>query len=171
MKRFCFFLQREGYQKSRRINIFTTNYDLFFEKAADELTGKVEFYFNDGSSGNITKKLSMKNYHKKILHTGIFDNFDREIPIINLFKIHGSVSWNYNDDRDEILITYSQNEKEVSEDIFKNLEITSLNSDIGEKYDSKMAGIRNKLRKNFVIIFPEKINLKKLYTKNFIINI
>ena len=86
-------LQRESYQKEKRINIFTTNYDLFFEKVADSLVGKYEFYFNDGSSGNITKKLSMKNYHKKIYHTGIFDNFDREIPIINLFKLHGSVSW------------------------------------------------------------------------------
>ena len=80
-------LQRESYQKEKRINIFTTNYDLFFEKVADSLVGKYEFYFNDGSSGNITKKLSMKNYHKKIYHTGIFDNFDREIPIINLSKL------------------------------------------------------------------------------------
>ena len=81
-------LQRETYQKEKRINIFTTNYDLFFEKVADSLVGRYEFYFNDGSSGNITKKLSMKNYHKKIYHTGIFDNFDREIPIINLFKLY-----------------------------------------------------------------------------------
>lgn len=92
-------LQRESYQKEKRINIFTTNYDLFFEKVADSLVGKYEFYFNDGSSGNITKKLSMKNYHKKIYHTGIFDNFDREIPIINLFKLHGSVSWKYVNDK------------------------------------------------------------------------
>lgn len=89
------FLQRENYQKERRVNIFTTNYDLFFEKAADELTGKYDFFFNDGSSGNITRKLSMRNFHKKVVHTGAFDNFDREIPIINLFKVHGSVSWNY----------------------------------------------------------------------------
>lgn len=77
---------------------------------ADCLVGKYEFYFNDGSSGNITKKLSMKNYHKKIYHTGIFDNFDREIPIINLFKLHGSVSWKYINDKNnkprEIKVEY-----------------------------------------------------------------
>ena len=103
-------LQRETYQKEKRINIFTTNYDLFFEKVADSLVGRYEFYFNDGSSGNITKKLSMKNYHKKIYHTGIFDNFDREIPIINLFKLHGSVSWKYVNDKNnkpyEIKVEY-----------------------------------------------------------------
>ena len=33
-------LQRETYQKEKRINIFTTNYDLFFEKVADCLVGK-----------------------------------------------------------------------------------------------------------------------------------
>lgn len=167
LEKILFFLQREGYQKPRRINIFTTNYDLFFEKAADELTGKVEFYFNDGSSGNITKKLSMKNYHKKILHTGIFDNFDREIPIINLFKIHGSISWNYNDNRDEIFMTYSKKEKYVSESMFKNLEIISLNSDIKEKYDSEIAGIRYELRKNLAIIFPEKNKFEETLYQEF----
>ncbi|MFA1733691.1 SIR2 family protein [Fusobacterium animalis] len=159
-------LQRENYQKEKRINIFTTNYDLFFEKAADSLVGKYEFYFNDGSSGNITKKLSMKNYHKKIYHTGIFDNFDREIPIINLFKLHGSVSWKYikdkNDKPHEIKIEYFENKNEkylqnLIEEV-SNEEIEKIKKEIesNENLKKDIKDTKNELLKNFALIFPEK---------------
>ena len=159
-------LQRESYQKEKRINIFTTNYDLFFEKVADSLVGKYEFYFNDGSSGNITKKLSMKNYHKKIYHTGIFDNFDREIPIINLFKLHGSVSWKYikdkNDKPHEIKIEYFENKNEkylenLIEEV-SNEEIEKVKKEIesNENLKKGIKDIKNELLKNFALIFPEK---------------
>ena len=159
-------LQRESYQKEKRINIFTTNYDLFFEKVADSLVGKYEFYFNDGSSGNITKKLSMKNYHKKIYHTGIFDNFDREIPIINLFKLHGSVSWKYikdkNDKPHEIKIEYFENKnKKYLENLIEeisNEEIEKVKKEIesNENLKKGIKDIKNELLKNFALIFPEK---------------
>lgn len=159
-------LQRENYQKEKRINIFTTNYDLFFEKVADSLVGKYEFYFNDGSSGNITKKLSMKNYHKKIYHTGIFDNFDREIPIINLFKLHGSVSWKYikdkNDKPHEIKIEYFENKNEkylqnLIEEV-SNEEIEKIKKEIesNENLKKDIKDTKNELLKNFALIFPEK---------------
>ena len=149
-------LQRENYQKEKRINIFTTNYDLFFEKVADSLVGKYEFYFNDGSSGNITKKLSMKNYHKKIYHTGIFDNFDREIPIINLFKLHGSVSWKYvnykNDKPYEIKIEYYEDkDTKYIENLIE--EISNEEIDIAKE---NIKNTKKELFKEFVLIFPEK---------------
>ena len=159
-------LQRENYQKEKRINIFTTNYDLFFEKVADSLVGKYEFYFNDGSSGNITKKLSMKNYHKKIYHTGIFDNFDREIPIINLFKLHGSVSWKYvnykNDKPYEIKIEYYEDkDTKYIENLIEEIsnEEIDIAKEIIENNESLKENIKNtkkELFKEFVLIFPEK---------------
>lgn len=150
------FLQRENYQKEKRINIFTTNYDLFFEKAADTLTGKYEFFFNDGSSGNITKKLSMKNFHKKIYHTGVFDNFNREIPIINLFKIHGSVSWKYLKDDSKVKEIEVSYQNVYKEDI---KEIKEISKEIVKELKDKTEGIvgnRENLRKEFVLVFPEK---------------
>ena len=156
-------LQRESYQKEKRINIFTINYDLFFEKVADSLVGKYEFYFNNGSSGNITKKLSMKNYHKKIYHTGIFDNFDREIPIINLFKLHGSVSWKYVNDKNnkayEIKVEYFETEgnypenliKEVSNEEIENAKETIKNN---EDLKNKIKEVKNELFEKFALIFP-----------------
>ena len=159
-------LQRESYQKEKRINIFTTNYDLFFEKVADSLVGKYEFYFNDGSSGNITKKLSMKNYHKKIYHTGIFDNFDREIPIINLFKLHGSVSWKYINDKNnkphEIKIEYFEDKNEnylenlIEEVSNEEIERAKKKLENNENLKQDIKDIKNELLKNFALIFPEK---------------
>lgn len=159
------FMYRENYQKEKRINIFTTNYDLFFEKAADCLTGKYEFYFNDGSAGNINRKLSMKNYHKKIYHTGNFDSFNREIPIINLFKIHGSVSWQYDNEENPIVINvlYKENDNDfpvtLSPDKITN-EVVDKILTTKEKTDIPN-NIRTQLRNKFVLIFPEKDKFEK----------
>lgn len=170
-------LQRETYQKEKRINIFTTNYDLFFEKVADSLVGRYEFYFNDGSSGNITKKLSMKNYHKKIYHTGIFDNFDREIPIINLFKLHGSVSWKYVNDKNnkpyEIKVEYfeDRNPEDIENLIeeVSNEEIKKVKEKIekDKNLEENIKGIRNKLLKKFALIFPEKNKFENTLYQEF----
>ena len=169
-------LQRESYQKEKRINIFTTNYDLFFEKVADSLVGKYEFYFNDGSSGNITKKLSMKNYHKKIYHTGIFDTFDREIPIITLFKLHGSVSWKYVNDKNnkayEIKVEYLETEgnypenliKEVSNEEIENAKETIKNN---EDLKNKIKEVKNELFEKFALIFPEKNKFENTLYQEF----
>ena len=170
-------LQRESYQKEKRINIFTTNYDLFFEKVADSLVGKYEFYFNDGSSGNITKKLSMKNYHKKIYHTGIFDNFDREIPIINLFKLHGSVSWKYVNDKNnkpyEIKVEYFEDKNpEDIENLIEgvsNEEIKKAKEKIekDKNLEENIKSIRNKLLKKFALIFPKKNKFENTLYQEF----
>ncbi|WP_291256593.1 SIR2 family protein [Fusobacterium sp.] len=161
------FMYRENYQKEKRINIFTTNYDLFFEKAIDNLIGKYEFYFNDGSAGNITRRLSMKNYHKKVYHTGNFDNFNREIPIINLFKVHGSVSWKYEyNEKQKIVginVDYQDKENKLTEDILlKNLNKEEIKKILQDPENiSRLENIRKNLREKFVLIFPEKDKFEK----------
>lgn len=148
------FIARESCQKPKRVNIFTTNYDLFFEKAADEIRENNQFFFNDGSDGNIEKKLSMRNYHKKIISTGIFGDFEREIPVINLFKMHGSVSWQ------EIDGTISINYKNESE--FPNTEaIKEIDNSIVKNDRPELEGIREAIREKFTLIFPEKDKFKK----------
>lgn len=88
------FLNREGNERPKRANIFTTNYDLLFEWAFDSIFEEMPlFFFNDGSRGLINKKISMENYYFNVTHSGFNDQYRREIPTINLFKMHGSVSW------------------------------------------------------------------------------
>ncbi|MGL5718358.1 MAG: SIR2 family protein [Paraclostridium sp.] len=160
------FLQRENYQKEKRVNIFTTNYDLFFEKSADTLTGKYEFFFNDGSSGNITKKLSMKNFHKKIYHTGVFDNFNREIPIVNLFKVHGSVSWKYLKSNNKILeieVNYQNRDMEIIKEEINEISKSTINT----LENKNVAGNREHLRKEFVLVFPEKDKFEETLYKEY----
>lgn len=88
------FLNNEGFDRPKRVNIFTSNYDTLFEMIFDELSRENRLtYFNDGSRGFFKKYISTENYHLKISHSGMSDSFQREIPTINLLKIHGSVTW------------------------------------------------------------------------------
>lgn len=169
------FMYRENYQKEKRINIFTTNYDLFFERAVDNLIGKHEFYFNDGSAGNITRRLSMRNYHKKVYHTGNFDNFNREIPIINLFKVHGSVSWKYeyNEDKKIIGINVDYQDKgiECSEKfLIENISNVKIKNKINELKSEDMRELKNLgrlIKEKFYLIFPEKDKFEKTFFEEY----
>lgn len=87
-------LNTEGNESPKRINIFTTNYDIFFEKSFDNFNKKNNIcYFNDGSGGFINRYVNISNFHLNVTHSGINDFYKREIPTINLFKMHGSSSW------------------------------------------------------------------------------
>lgn len=88
------FLDREGYDKPKRANIFTTNYDSLFELAFDEVSQDQRMiYFNDGSRGFLNRYISTENFNLNISHSAMSDNFQRSIPTINLLKIHGSITW------------------------------------------------------------------------------
>lgn len=94
IKSFNNYLQCESNETPKRINVFTTNYDLLFERAFDDfLLNNPLIYFNDGSRGVFTKYVSNKNFYLNVTHSGYNDNYRREVPTINLFKLHGSLSW------------------------------------------------------------------------------
>lgn len=99
------FLNRRSANQIKRANIFTTNYDLFFEKAADKLQEKNKFNLNDGSLGLIERYLNISNFHISCWHQGTHDQYRYELPTINLIKLHGSVSWIKENDN-TIKITY-----------------------------------------------------------------
>ncbi|HEJ0180622.1 TPA: SIR2 family protein [Citrobacter koseri] len=87
-------INRKGANQIRRANIFTTNYDLFFENASDILLrNSTNFIFNDGARGLKKRHLQISNFHTSTWHQGTNDLYKFEIPTINLIKMHGSVSW------------------------------------------------------------------------------
>lgn len=87
-------LEHESNEKPKRANIFTTNYDLLFETTFDTISRENPLcYFNDGSRGFIRRTLDTDNFYLNVSHSGYHDNFRREVPTLNLFKMHGSVSW------------------------------------------------------------------------------
>ncbi len=85
--------ERKSTILSKQVNIFTTNIDIFSEKALENSN----LNYNDGFSGTLEPIFDISNFkktiHKKSLH---FDNTS-EIPIFNLIKVHGSLTWLLNE--------------------------------------------------------------------------
>ncbi len=96
---FSILSQSNSRQTPKCSNIFTTNYDLFFEKAINKILRYHNFVFNDGASGYFDRVLDSTNYNRLVAYKGLNDNYINEIPSINLFKSHGSVNWEKNCDR------------------------------------------------------------------------
>jgi hypothetical protein len=84
---------RKNILLARQANIFTTNYDLFFEHAANSIPGLI---LNDGFDRSSPVKLptfSPERYFDRTYRSGTFYAHQIEIPTINLIKLHGSLSW------------------------------------------------------------------------------
>lgn len=79
----------------RRINLFTTNYDLFIEDAAVKNNNII---LNDGfrQRGDLYNRMiyDPKSFYQTIHTTGNLYNYSVELPTVNLIKLHGSLSWN-----------------------------------------------------------------------------
>ncbi|PEM89636.1 hypothetical protein CN627_07975 [Bacillus wiedmannii] len=84
----------------KKVNIFTTNYDLFFEYACEEL----RVAYNDGGFGIINRTFSSRNFQKRIYQLSDSYSFEYESPIINIIKLHGSINWLLNGRLNDILI-------------------------------------------------------------------
>jgi len=80
-------------QTPKNANIFTTNYDLFIEKAADTVLQNNRLVFNDGANGYFDRILNSANYNRIVAYKGLNDNYIAEIPSISLIKPHGSMNW------------------------------------------------------------------------------
>lgn len=179
LEKLILFLTRESKGKPNRINIFTTNYDMMFEKAFDDIQKNNPFvYFNDGSSGFIKRTIMTHNYYKQGVISGITNNFQREIPNINLFKIHGSLSWeldekeninvNYNKDltklTDSEIKAYEEYLKDVFSTIGEDLNIEELISCFEEYFKTSLTQqqsngkelFKNWIKRNNLIINPNK---------------
>ncbi len=113
------FLDSEGYDKPKRANIFTTNYDSLFELTFDEVSQNQRMiYFNDGSRGFLNRYISTENFNLNISHSAMSDNFQRSIPTINLLKIHGSITWDLEEKSKRIKAT-------LNNDVFKKVQYDS----------------------------------------------
>lgn len=92
-------LNKSNSRNSRKnINIFTTNYDLFIEKAVESSIHKnPNLFFNDGANGYFDRKLDSYNFDRSISYKNQFDSIsiNEEIPSISILKPHGSVNWEF----------------------------------------------------------------------------
>lgn len=92
----------------RRINVFTTNYDLFIEEAS---TRNNNILFNDGFKKRMNvwgdEEFDAGSFNYSVSATGNLYNYKVELPTVNLIKLHGSLSWEH----DKGKIIYNIGEK------------------------------------------------------------
>ncbi|KAF5068963.1 SIR2-like domain protein [anaerobic digester metagenome] len=80
---------RESAVINKQANIFTTNYDVVLEYALE--SNFIDY--NDGFKGRINPYFSTANFNRLYFERAIFTNRSVEVPIFNLMKLHGSVTW------------------------------------------------------------------------------
>lgn len=82
-------LRRRSSLLGKEIHLFTTNIDVFIEKALEE----IGLEFNDGFNGRFKPAFNLSNFNKSHFKRSLhFDNLS-ELPVFNLMKLHGSLTW------------------------------------------------------------------------------
>lgn len=87
----------------KEANLFTTNYDLFVEKAVDMALKESPLVFNDGARGYFNRYLDSSNFNRMVAYKGLNNNYIDELPSLTLIKPHGSVNWERSNDGQVII--------------------------------------------------------------------
>lgn len=82
-------LKRRSTLLGKQSNIFTTNVDVAFEMAL-ELTG---LDYIDGFSGRVRPRFDLGEFNTLRIRQGVRYEHRSEIPVFNVYKLHGSASW------------------------------------------------------------------------------
>jgi hypothetical protein len=88
-------LKRKSTILNKQVNLFTTNIDVFFEKALEE----TQLEFNDGFYGRFKPFFSLTNFKKSLFKKSLQYDNSSEIPVFNLLKVHGSLTWKSESDK------------------------------------------------------------------------
>lgn len=147
---------------SKEINLFTTNIDIFLDKALEELG----LEYNDGFNGRFKSIFNLSNFKISRFKKSLFFDKTAELPVFNLMKLHGGVSWEI-DGNDSIFFSVSlQHVKEVAAnalspahvvDVPSGATIPMLISALGGKIaDSATNTFMEAYEKKLIIVNPTK---------------
>lgn len=148
---------------NKQANIFTTNYDVVPELTVEHLN----FDYNDGFKGKINPKFSTANYGNILIKNLVSSNNKAEIESINLYKMHGSLTWrkgeNSSTDFNYDFINIINQINEEYKDKFKDGEFDTIKQLIEKKDDKALLnistngqGLFNKLTNTFNMVWPTK---------------
>jgi hypothetical protein len=88
-------IRRKNTLLGKEVNLFTTNIDVFLEKAIEDIGVEC----NDGFNGRFSPIFSPSHFRKsRSKRSPHFDNVS-ELPVINLLKLHGSLTWETRNNR------------------------------------------------------------------------
>lgn len=86
--------ERKNILLARQANIFTTNYDLFFEHASSQIPSLI---LNDGFdrtwSVDLEFPFASERFFDRTYRSGVLYGHQAEMPTVNLIKLHGSLNW------------------------------------------------------------------------------
>jgi len=138
---------------SKQATIFSTNYDLFIEKASESFLGSLKL--NDGFIRNPSLdgryKFSTADYFTSIYNNGNLYNYQVQIPSVNLIKLHGSLSWISEDGSILFSVNHLASLKEEMETVGEDTEISKVQEIIGK----------------FSVILPNKQKFKDTLMNQF----
>jgi hypothetical protein len=100
--------------------LFTTNVDIFLEKSLEAI--KLEY--SDGFNGRFVPTFNLSNFRRSVSKKSLqYDNVS-EIPVFNLLKLHGSLTWEIHDVAGDKGIKFCSNLGHVRK--VKNQDISSI---------------------------------------------
>ncbi len=158
---------RGGSLLPKQLNIYTTNIDTFVENSAERC--KVEL--NDGFKGSVKPVFDEGNFHKSYIKNSVHFQNSTELPVFNLLKMHGSINWTENSNRQIIndsvlnqLNTISNEFAAIGDDFFIPLKsnIDEMMDEAQRKIGGRRLRIDSSLRKFFdayeklIIVNPTK---------------
>lgn len=131
-------LRRKSTILGKEVNLFTTNIDIFLEKALE----RVGFESNDGFNGRFDPWFSISNFKKShFRRSPQYDNLS-ELPTVNLLKLHGSLTWRMQgNDR----ITFSGDLRHIRDALTKSVTPgLLLTIDEGTRFDDLVSKSKSK---------------------------
>lgn len=90
---------------AKQVNVFTTNIDMVFEVALEQLG----IDYSDGFSGKIRPRFDLGDFSTLRFRTGSRFEHRSEVPVFNLVKLHGSAAWRQetrDDDKTDIFFDH-----------------------------------------------------------------
>ena len=102
-------LKRKSSILSKQVNVFTTNVDVFLEKAFEN----TRLEYNDGFSGRFEPTFSLSNFKKSQFKKSLHYDNTSEMPVFNLMKLHGSLTWRVKDDESITFTSLLENVKAI----------------------------------------------------------
>jgi hypothetical protein len=88
---------------SKQANLFTSNIDIITETCLEEL--RIEY--NDGFSGKFNPTFGLANFKKSVYQRSLHFEHVSEIPVVNVIKIHGSLTWTHDNSGNKIIFSDS----------------------------------------------------------------